>query len=327
MAISNGVAADAVNFYARWWQFEAWLRTITYLELRTALGSEWHRILPAQAKGRSERDDENAYRASPDSTNPLAYLDSHQLFDLISDPKYWPYFEPSLLPRRRWALVADDLLSLRNRNAHYRRPHKDDLARLEQALRDLEAGARRSLSSFANDDWPTADGEDASLHRWLRDSGSEDSLIEHAMNSYDTDFSLRYSRRPWSATSVHRVSGATGLLWKANWVTRGRYVPPAALWDDLRHIAELLVFVTHEEANMVTVTFSAVDSPDSIATAIGAAFHSVLRNCRLYEDDWESRWLKGIEVPIDYRVQVCTPLAMAWVLRDSPAESVFGISS
>jgi hypothetical protein len=97
---------------------------------------------------------------SPDAENLLAYTDTGTLLRLIAIPETWPLVEPSLLPRVRWDGLVDVLGDLRIRNAHLRRPHSDDLARLEQALRDLEPGAQRALSAFNRQHrWWTAEGD------------------------------------------------------------------------------------------------------------------------------------------------------------------------
>jgi hypothetical protein len=76
--------------------------------------------------------------ASADSEERLAYSDAGALFRLIDEQ--CEVLEPLLPPRRTWAGTTEQLLHLRHRNAHCRRPHGDDLSRIEQALRDLEAG-------------------------------------------------------------------------------------------------------------------------------------------------------------------------------------------
>lgn len=35
-AVTAGVPAEALGFFARWWQLENWLRLLVYLELRAA---------------------------------------------------------------------------------------------------------------------------------------------------------------------------------------------------------------------------------------------------------------------------------------------------
>jgi hypothetical protein len=84
--------------------------------------------------------------ASADAGELITYADLSDLFGLIEDR--WELFERLLPPLRRWQGRSDELQELRNRNAHCRRPHQDDLARLEQNLRDLEDGAWRFYASY-----------------------------------------------------------------------------------------------------------------------------------------------------------------------------------
>jgi hypothetical protein len=85
-----GVPADAVAFFARWWQLETWLRQLVYMELRAKHGTEWLQHLSDQAPTRAARDEINTYMATPDAANLLAYLDVGHLFDLIGNSEHWP---------------------------------------------------------------------------------------------------------------------------------------------------------------------------------------------------------------------------------------------
>lgn len=128
----------ALALYARWWQLETWLRTLTYIELRSRDGINWSNIVDNQAENRQKKDKHYEYMASPDWDDPLAYLDASRLFALIDDNL--ELFEPILPGRDTWTGRRPELLSIRNRIGHLRRPHKDDLRKLQQTLRDLEQG-------------------------------------------------------------------------------------------------------------------------------------------------------------------------------------------
>jgi hypothetical protein len=159
-AVDQGVPAAAVAFYARWWELETWLRQLVYTELRAKYGVGWLQHLAQQAPTRAARDEINRYMATPDASNVLAYLDVAHLFDLIGSTNHWPLFEPSLVPKMRWDGTVQELRELRHRNAHCRRPHADDLTRVEQVLSDLQQGARTALESHksartSRRTWPT----------------------------------------------------------------------------------------------------------------------------------------------------------------------------
>jgi hypothetical protein len=127
--LAGGVPPSALAAYGRWWQLETYLREVAYTELRAAFGASWSDHVGEAAATRAERDRINAYLASADADEPLAYADKTRvLFALIKSK--WR-FEPVLLPQVRRGGLVDELLSIRNRSAHCRRPHRDDLARLE----------------------------------------------------------------------------------------------------------------------------------------------------------------------------------------------------
>jgi Swt1-like HEPN len=147
-ALEHGVPARSLAVAARWWQLETWLRQLVYLELRAAYGLEWISHISKKAKGRAAADELNSYMRTPDASSVLAYLDVGELFRLIDDEEYWPLFEPSLLPRVRWRGAVDELAAVRHRFAHCRRPHVEDVSRIESVLRDLETGAWKAISAY-----------------------------------------------------------------------------------------------------------------------------------------------------------------------------------
>lgn len=114
--LAGGVPPSALAAYGRWWQLETYLREVAYTELRAAFGVSWREHVGEAATTRAERDQINAYMASADADEPLAYADASVLFALIKSR--WELFEPVLLPQVRWDGLADELLSIRNRSAH-----------------------------------------------------------------------------------------------------------------------------------------------------------------------------------------------------------------
>jgi hypothetical protein len=121
--LAGGVPPVALAAYGRWWQLETYLREVAYTELRAAFGLKWAEHLSRAATTRAERDQVNAYMASADADEPLAYADASVLFGMIKEK--WDVFEPVLLPQVRWDGLVDELLTIRNRSAHWR-PHRDE---------------------------------------------------------------------------------------------------------------------------------------------------------------------------------------------------------
>ncbi len=325
--LEAGVPPEALSFYGRWWQLETWLREVVYVELRAKYGSGWTKHLGGRTPARAAKDDANAYMASADYGDALAYADVFDLFNVIDE--HWSLFEPVLLPKRRWDGVMDELRQLRHRNAHCRRPHRDDLGRIEQVLRDLEAGARRFYVSYVDTKWPES-RRDPVVKAWIgRKHETAERLLDHAERQYDVRFRLSYSVRPWATVDEgEQLSGSEGVVWHAVWVCGARYINVAELWDEIARPGlprtSLLHLLVHP--SIITATFSAVDDPDIVADEIGHTFDDVVSTSSYNEwaggssEAWERRWLDGAE-RLPRQVQINTPLAVLDPHR--PTDSIF----
>jgi hypothetical protein len=131
-AVRAGVPREAVALFARWWQFEGWLRQLAYFVLRSTWGITWESEINSRAVQYATRDN-LVHLASPDTGDLLAYLDFSLLLSLIDDQ--WTQFEPFLLSRQIWLGRCEELKVIRNRIAHVRRLGKRDLARVEATLK------------------------------------------------------------------------------------------------------------------------------------------------------------------------------------------------
>ncbi len=183
----------SLALYARWWQLENWLRELAYVELRSRDGLAWSDNLGDQAKTRQQNDKRFEYMASPDWHDPLAYLDASKLFNLIDE--HWQLFEPSLLSEAAWRGRRDELLGIRNRIGHLRRPHLDDLRRLEQMLRDLENGTFRAITSYNRlFDISQLSSTDMVVAAYRSDAfANAEGLIGHAYRKYHITLRLSYT--------------------------------------------------------------------------------------------------------------------------------------
>ncbi|HZV72663.1 MAG TPA: Swt1 family HEPN domain-containing protein [Conexibacter sp.] len=311
--LGSGVPPEALACYGRWWQLETWLREVVYVELRAKHGASWIEHLKGRAPQRAAGDGANAYMASADAGELLSYADVSDLFRLIEHQ--WDLFAPLLPPQRRWQGTADELQELRNRSAHCRRHHRDDLQRIEQVLRNLERGAQRFYASYL-DTRPVYEGRDPLVRAWIAGKHPvADRLLEHADRQYDVRFRLSYSARPWAAmTDENVLSGTEGVLWHAAWTVGGRDLNVADLWKEIargpstEYLVHLLVV-----PGRVTATFAAVDSSSGIADAIGVIFDEILSISReshaVSVDDWAERWTRGAD-RLPRRVQVMSPLTL-----------------
>lgn len=273
-----GVPSASLLLYARWWQLESWLRELVYVELRAAHGCEWESVVQ-QGAGRQTVDAAYTHMQSTDTLNPLAYLDYSQIIELIAAD--WDRFAYALLTQKAWDGRQEELKRIRHRIGHMRRPHQDDIARIEQTLRDLEHGAFIALASYNDTHVPDPDSHDDAVTRgWIRGE-HEDALrlIEHARRQYETRLYVRSSGRPWVARGQRMGHGA-GHLWHADFYLRGRAVDLPRLWYDsyLDRVRDLIVHVTCDDSAHVRFTFSGADDDRAVADAIGSAFDAVLTN-------------------------------------------------
>ena len=227
--------------------------------------------------GRQSQDASFTHMAGADNDNPLAYLDYSQLLHVLA--AHWDQVAYALVERRSWEGRQEDLKRIRHRIGHLRRPHGDDLARLEQTLRDLERGAFRALASYNDKVVPERiAGSDAVAVGWLQHQHPDaQRLVDHALSRYDTRLLVRKSRRPWSPGGLPDPSGP-GQLWHVDFLLRDRYLDARALWHDsyVAGVRALLVHMLSDDCWSVGFTFSAVDDGDTIADAIGSVFEAVL---------------------------------------------------
>ncbi|ROS58449.1 hypothetical protein EDF42_3694 [Curtobacterium sp. PhB172] len=298
-----GVPQQSIAMYARWWQLEAWARDLVYMELRAAFGAEWTEAVK-RAQRREERDASFSHMTGVDNDNPLAYLDYSQLVQIIRSD--WHLFAPSLFEQTAWEGRQAELLQIRHRIGHIRRPNRDDLARIEQTLRDLEAGAFIAMSDY-NSRWrPPTTGADAVTDGWVRGNHpTAQRLTEHAQRRYDIEYQVQFSARPWATAPFEY---GAGILCHVDFHAGQRTIDVAQLWRDLRALGLLkyVVAIDVGNASWVGVTFSGADDADVVSDAIGKTFEVVLQVSSPGYDP--ERWAKREQSyrQIDYRVHVDT---------------------
>lgn len=304
--VGHWLPPETLALYARWWQLETWLRQLAYVELRARDGKKWDHAVRA-ASGRQSQDAQFSHMTSTDTENPLAYLDYSQLRKLIEDN--WAQFAPALIHRPAWDGRQDELARIRHRIGHMRRPHPDDLGRIEQTLRDLERGAFIACASYNTQKSPSPDKHnDAVTAGWLRQEHPAAKLIEHAARQYDTHLLLRTSRRPWAA-SPDDMADAAGTLWHAGFTMRNRMVDVSDLWHarGFAMVRPLAVHLVADDPSLISLTFAAADDDQAIADAIGDALETILTvSSHGYPEEGEERRWQRRALTTDYRVIYAT---------------------
>lgn len=309
IAWERGMPPMSSALYGRWWQLETWLRSLVYIELKASKGLAWVDELPKNSESRQQGEQEFQYMVTPDAQDRLAYTDVSCLFKIVQD--HWDYFKNSLLPKNVWAGRVEELLAIRNRIGHCRRPHDDDLARVEQTLRDIDSGAISAITAFNRRFNPDKDWTDNVVNGWVNIHHPDAvRLIKHANQQYETTFRLQYSCRTWSKHPIRKktISGIPGYIWHANWYFRGgRPFDLRGFWRDIELFRDEIIMVSADTSSSLDVSFSAVDDENLIAEIIGHCFDVALSNLRHGCDTedylkWRERY-----ADLDPRVQAGTP--------------------
>ncbi|MCK9375574.1 MAG: hypothetical protein M0P73_05430 [Syntrophobacterales bacterium] len=129
-----------VETYVRLWQLEIWLRRMVYVEFRAAYGDEWEtHIVTSRGRNSREADDRLTHMPTPEA-DLLSYSTFSDVCSTIEKESFWQYFQQYLPPKDLWTAKLIEIKLIRNRVAHFRRGHFDDLQRTLQLLRDLDKG-------------------------------------------------------------------------------------------------------------------------------------------------------------------------------------------
>lgn len=321
IAWERGMPPMSSALYGRWWQLETWLRSLVYVELRASKGLAWVDELPKNSESRQQGEQEFQHMVTPDAQDRLAYADVSCLFKIIQS--HWDSFRNSLLTKNVWTGRVEELLAIRNRIGHCRRPHDDDLARLEQTLRDINSGAISAITAYNRRFYPDEDWGDNVVNSWVQmHHPTAVRLINHADRQYETTFQLQCSRRSWSENPIQgqTISGVPGFIWHANWYFRGgRPFDLRGFWREIEPFRDVIIMVCADGPSSIDVSFSALDDEKIIAEIIGHCFDVALSNLRHGDNtedylQWRERYCD-----LDPRVQAGTP----W---SSIEESMQGIS-
>jgi hypothetical protein len=279
--VDNGVPMDSLLIGGRWWQFENYLRQLLYIELRATRGPGWAAPLRALAQQRMQQAQQTSYMASPDDQLVLAYADVSDLLRVIE--RYWRQTSEGIgLPLNVWQGRLYELEQIRHRMAHCRRPHEDDLDRVEQTLRDLEPAANRALRAYTTS-WPVNKNmDDPVVKDWCHNRHELSRLIEHGAKVKGIDFALHFGRQTWSDPNPNQVSGTPGFFWVMNvgLYQRQIYIDDFVAASAVRASMPYIGHIVQTSPNHLFVTFPAVGPPAGISDAIGRCFEVVFTASR-----------------------------------------------
>ena len=131
--------------YSRLWQFETWLRTAVYVELRARYGNDWRSPLGESAKRPYEKDKKLSHMPTREAL-PTSYMQLGSLLEVIS--REWHLFDVYLPPQEIWDAKLLEIRQIRHRIAHFRLGNQYDAERVEQLLRDVDQGFWHFCTSY-----------------------------------------------------------------------------------------------------------------------------------------------------------------------------------
>jgi Swt1-like HEPN len=203
--------------YSRLWQLETWLRRLVYVELRALLGDDWKAIICDTTRPR-EADKRLTHMPTPED-DPLSYAPFAELCRIIDDK--WDIFARYFPPKPIWSAKLEEIKQIRNRVAHFRVGHEDDLPRVVQLLRDIDKGVWTFCTSY-NDPIPVLpQSDDPVVDHFLHldpfpwgqvQEGGAWARFGIADREAIFGMTVEVLRRPW-ATFRKPAAGNTGLLY------------------------------------------------------------------------------------------------------------------
>ncbi len=209
---------QVLETYARLWQFETWLRTLVYVQLRAADGDAWESRIKA-AKAKMPKDSDKRLSHMPTAEDGiLSYLQLSELLRVIADN--WSLFSGYLPPQSIWEAKLEEVAAIRHRIAHFRTLHRDDIARVKQFLRDIDAGFWRFCTSYNNTQPVLPQSNDPVVEHFLHLDqipwGQTESGAWARIGSADRNATLNVTvevlAMPWAAKALP-IAGQPGYIY------------------------------------------------------------------------------------------------------------------
>ena len=216
------VPGDSLRIYARLWQLETWLREMVYVELKSALGSNWVSGLKS-VEDKIKQDKRLVHMATAER-GPLSYMTLGELWEIMSSN--WSLFEIYFPPKHLVEVrITTELMQIRHRVAHCRTPHKDDLARVEQFVKDLDQSFWKFTTSYNTEhDIIPADSSPVSAafieddqYPWCNVEGNQWARLGRKVFQARYTITVAWIIRPWLSKPIKEpITPNPGLLYDVN---------------------------------------------------------------------------------------------------------------
>ncbi|WP_254508757.1 hypothetical protein [Anatilimnocola floriformis] len=142
--------------YRMLWQLETWFRTMAYVELKAAR-IDWETPIKSKVSKwppKSLSSDKTLHHMATSHQEGISYLTFGEIWSVMSDPANWPLFEPYFPPEKNTVVRMEEVKTIRNRIAHFREPHRNDVKRLALFMEDMEDGIKRFCCRYCEGKHP-----------------------------------------------------------------------------------------------------------------------------------------------------------------------------
>ena len=323
---------EHVRLFIRLQQLETWVRELVYMEMKCNYSTAWWDkceaalrrtrrpgIPPARALA---RDRQHPHMATAEN-DPLWFTSLDSTLTILFDRYCWPLFAPCLTTKDLVRAKFEELKPVRNRIAHTRALHGDDLRRVENIMSDLDQGFWTFCTSY-NDVRPfiAARQNDRVFRHFVDRMGGGYSETTPGTWSYlanrvgmAMDMDLSFGARPFSPGPRNEHSARDrGIFYRANFSvahTRRCFRTGNILSRTLNAHRSLLYLHVDTHQSMVTVSIPSILPVAEIITIL-EQFYDVCESeiggtARAHPeaDDDPQRWYEQLVAP-------ATALAGEW---------------
>jgi hypothetical protein len=284
--------ADAFRLYGRIWQLETWLREMVYVELKSARGPSWTDDLKSvEAAMATEK---RLIHMATRHDSPLAFMTLGDLWEIMKRASNWPFFEGYFPPKHILeARLVSELIQIRHRVAHSRIPHRDDLARVEQFLRDVDKSFRR-FTTRCNQTWPIVPAEADRVasqflrydqYPWCEVEDKKWARLGRVERNAQYTMRIERSVRPWVGKE-YGVPNPGVVYDVAIQATDARSMDYAEILSRTKLLHPRCIHICLEHmCNAIRLTVPSVHQPDEVIETIETFRECVVRYIRPFRSD------------------------------------------
>jgi hypothetical protein len=258
---------DRILLYAHLWELETWLREMVYVELVSRYGPDWANYIEGRSQKRALAGDSRLRHMPTRERLSISYISFSELRKTIS--KRWILFKEYLPPKDIWLAKLSEIDQIRNRVAHFRRGHPDDINRVRQLLRDIDHGFWRFCTSYNNSlpiipvtsDPVAKEFAEFDPFPWTETGSNEFVRIGHAPDDLVMSITVELLRRPWlKARHPRSVIGHHGYFYNVHLFARNHrgFDYEAFLQSTKRLHPRLCHICLNSNQDLLKVTMAAV---------------------------------------------------------------------